>query len=84
MGKRKIIVKIGIPAYNYLHYLEDAVKSGEDFKYNTVYQIGARFSGKTGAGSVAVVRAVIEAWRQRRRLVVYLFRMRHKDVKESV
>jgi hypothetical protein len=75
MAKKQIEVKIGIPTYDYLYYLEDAVSSGEDFKYNTVYQIGARFSGKTAAGSIAVIRAIIEAWRQKTKLVVYLFRM---------
>jgi hypothetical protein len=74
MGK-KIRVAIDIPAYQYLYYLEEALDKNKQFKHQTVYQIGARFSGKTVAGTIAVIRAIISAWENKTSLVVYLFRM---------
>lgn len=58
----------------------EAVQAGKDFKYQNIHQITARFAGKTVAGTIAIIKALIAAKRAKRRIVVYQFRNRHKDI----
>lgn len=69
-----------IAAFNYLDYLPLAIRSKGDFKYSEVNQITARYAGKTAAGCIALVKCIVEARRANLPLVIYQFRMRHKDI----
>jgi len=69
-----------IKAFNYLDYLYQAVLKNNSFKYKEVNQITARYAGKTVAGTIAIIKAIITAKRNNKRIVSYQFRMRHKDI----
>jgi hypothetical protein len=78
-----IEVSYKIKALDYLDYLHKAVATNQDFKYREINQVTARFAGKTVAGTIAIVKALISAKRTGRSIIVYILRMRHKDVSKA-
>lgn len=78
-SSKKIVVRHQIPVYSYMDYITEAIREGTDFKYQEVNQLGARLSGKTTSDNVELVRAIIEAHKQRKLMVVVILRMRHKE-----
>ena len=68
-----------IKAYSYMSYLSDNIKQNRPFKYYTIHQLGARLSGKTTCDNFEVLKAVITAAKKKKSLVIFIFRMRHKD-----
>ena len=78
-----IEVSYNISAFDYLDYLHKAVTNNLDFKYREVNQVTARFAGKTVAGTIAIIKALIAAKRSGRCIIIYVLRMRHKDVTKA-
>lgn len=76
----KEFVNYKIEAFNYLDYLPLAIRNNGNFKYSEVHQITARYAGKTVAGIIALIKCIIESKLADRKLVIYQFRMRHKDI----
>lgn len=76
----KQLIDYRIKAFNYLDYLPQAIIANENCKYSEIHQITARYAGKTVAGTIALIKCIIEAKRANKKLVIYQFRMRHKDV----
>lgn len=66
-----------------LSFFSDAIRNNTPFKYYQVNQLGARLSGKTTSDNIEIVRAIIAASKKKLSLVVFIFRMRHKDVYEA-
>ena len=83
MIKQRISIKNELEAYQYMGYLSKAIKEGTDFEYARVNQLGARLSGKTTSDNIEMLRAILEAHRRKVSLVIYVFRMRHKDVNDA-
>lgn len=69
--------------YQYMGYLTEAIREKTKFRYHEVNQLGARLSGKTTSDNLELIRAIIEAKKQNASLVVFIFRMRHKDSQEA-
>lgn len=78
-----ISIKNQVKCYQYMDYLEDAILDGSDFKWVRVNQLGARLSGKTTSDNIALIRAVLAARRKKVSLVIFIFRMRHKEVPQA-
>lgn len=72
-----------VVAYQYMDYLSESIRAGTDFKYSRVNHLGARLSGKTTSDNIELVKAVIAARRKRVSLVIFIFRMRHKEVVQA-
>lgn len=77
--EQKIIIDYNIPAFDYLDYLMEAVEENKPFKYQEVNQITSRYAGKTVAGTIALIKTIITAWRVKKSIVIYVLRMRYKD-----
>lgn len=75
-----IRIKNEVKYYQYMSYLSVAINEGADFKSSRVNQLGARLSGKTTSDNIELIRAILAARRKKVSLVVFIFRMRHKEV----
>lgn len=82
--KREVIkIENKVAAYHYKSYLSEAIKEGVDFKYSRVNQLGARLSGKTTSDNIELIRAILAAKKKKVSLVIFIFRMRHKEVVQA-